>query len=126
MAKPLIPVEVIYERALVRRDDFAVTFQTFQATPFRRATEAVVAPVGQARAEWEIVDELMQRMAIRAPTFAVLSVVRKLLGAFGARLHPRPVIDMMIRMSDGGNRFGLRCFAAHPDGCPGRSGTRRR
>ena len=99
----ILPVTTMYER-----DDFAVTFQTFQATPFRQATEAVVAPVGQARTEWEIIDELMKRTAIRAPAFVVLSGVRKLLGAFGARLHPRPVIDMMIRMSDGGNRFGLR------------------
>ena len=37
----VLPVTTMYER-----DDFAVTFQTFQATPFRQATEAVVAPGG--------------------------------------------------------------------------------
>jgi anaerobic selenocysteine-containing dehydrogenase len=42
----LLPVATMYER-----DDFAVTFQTFQATPFRQATEAVVTPVGQVRTE---------------------------------------------------------------------------
>jgi anaerobic selenocysteine-containing dehydrogenase len=39
----LLPVATMY--------DFAVTFQTFQATPFRQATEAVVTPVGQVRTE---------------------------------------------------------------------------
>ena len=37
----VLPVTTMYER-----DDFAVTFQTFQATPFRQATEAVVDPGG--------------------------------------------------------------------------------
>ncbi|PRC42472.1 formate dehydrogenase, partial [Mycobacterium sp. ITM-2017-0098] len=37
----VLPVTTMYER-----DDFPLTFQPFQATPFRQATEAVVAPVG--------------------------------------------------------------------------------
>ena len=49
----VLPVTTMYER-----DDFAVTFQTFQATPFRQATEAVVAPAGEARTEWDIIAEL--------------------------------------------------------------------
>ncbi|CAN5515894.1 molybdopterin-dependent oxidoreductase [soil metagenome] len=99
----VLPVTTMYER-----DDFAVTFQTFQATPFRQATAAVVEPPGQARSEWEIIDDLMARMANRTPAFAVLGLLRKLLGAFGIPLHPRPMIDMMIRLADGGDRFGLR------------------
>ena len=35
----ILPVTTMYER-----DDFPYTFQAFQATPFRQATEAVVAP----------------------------------------------------------------------------------
>jgi anaerobic selenocysteine-containing dehydrogenase len=99
----VLPVTTMYER-----DDFALTFQTFQATPFRQATEAVVAPAGQARREWDIIDELMRRAAIRTPVFAGLSILRRVLGVFGARLNPRPLVDMMIRMSEGGDRFGLR------------------
>ncbi|MGZ8803330.1 MAG: molybdopterin-dependent oxidoreductase, partial [Mycobacterium sp.] len=53
----ILPVTTMYER-----DDFPLTFQAFQATPFRQATEAVVAPAGQARQEWEIVGELMRRL----------------------------------------------------------------
>jgi len=93
---------------MYERDDFPVTFQTFQATPFRQATEAVVAPAGQARTEWEIIDDLMQRMQVRTPVFAVMSGARKLLKLFGVRLSPRLMIDGMIRLAEGGNRFGLR------------------
>ena len=99
----VLPVTTMYER-----DDFPVTFQTFQATPFRQATEAVAAPAGQARTEWEIIDDLMQRMKVRTPVFTVMSGARKVLGLFGVRLTPRLMIDGMIRLAAGGNRFGLR------------------
>ncbi len=99
----VLPVTTMYER-----DDFAVTFQTFQATPFRQATEAVVAPAGQTRTEWDIIAELTERMAGRAPTFAVMGLAKKLTGMLGKRFTPRPFVDAMIRMSAGGNRFGLR------------------
>src|SRR5262245_16193931 len=91
---------------MYERDDFPVTFQTFQATPFRQATEAVVAPAGQAREEWEIIDDLMRR--IRRPMFTAMAGARKVLGLFGVRLSPRLLIDAMIRMAQGGDRFGLR------------------
>jgi anaerobic selenocysteine-containing dehydrogenase len=99
----VLPVTTMYER-----DDFAVTFQTFQATPFRQATEAVVAPTGEARTEWEIITELTERMAGRAPLFAMMGLGKKLADRFGGRFTPRPFVDAMIRMSAGGNRFGLR------------------
>ncbi|WP_448498653.1 molybdopterin-containing oxidoreductase family protein [Mycobacterium syngnathidarum] len=99
----VLPVTTMYER-----DDFAVTFQMFQATPFRQATDAVVAPRGQARTEWDIVVDLIGRMKVRTPVFAVLRAAAKRAARRGKRLSPRPVIDMMIRMADGGDRFGLR------------------
>jgi anaerobic selenocysteine-containing dehydrogenase len=99
----VLPVTTMYER-----DDFAVTFQTFHATPFRQATEAVVTPVGQARTEWEIVDELARRMARRAPLFTAMAVARTLAERRGRRLTPRPLIDSMIRLSEGGDWFGVR------------------
>ena len=99
----ILPVTTMYER-----DDFALTFQQFQATPFRQATEAVVEPPGEARTEWDIVDDLTGRMGPRTPVFAALAGMRKALGAFGRRLDPRAVADGMIRLSDGGDRYGLR------------------
>lgn len=99
----VLPVTTMYER-----DDFAVTFQMFQATPFRQATEAVVAPRGQVRTEWDIVVDLIGRMAVHTPVFAALRLAAKRAARRGQRLSPRPMIDMMIRMADGGDRFGLR------------------
>ena len=69
----ILPVTTMYER-----DDFALTFQTFQATPFRQATEAVVAPAGQARTEWDIISELVERMSRRTAVFAALGLARKI------------------------------------------------
>jgi anaerobic selenocysteine-containing dehydrogenase len=99
----ILPVTTMYER-----DDFPFTFQAFQATPFRQATEAVVAPAGQARTEWDIIDDLAGRLAGATPVFGALGAVRKVLGAFGLNLNPRVMIDALIRMSQGGDRFGLR------------------
>lgn len=96
----LLPVTTMYER-----DDFAVTFQMFQATPFRQATEAVVAPVGQARTEWDIVVDLVSRTVCSTMVFTALRWGSRLLGE---RFTPRPAVDAMIRMAEGGDRFGLR------------------
>lgn len=99
----ILPVTTMYER-----DDFPYTFQAFQATPFRQATEAVVAPAGQARSEWDIIEDLTVRLAPGVRTFAALGVARKALGSLGVALEPRLMIDALIRMSQGGDLFGLR------------------
>lgn len=96
----VLPVTTMYER-----DDFAVTFQQFQATPFRQATDAVVAPAGQVRTEWSIIEDLISRIRVRTAVFAALRGARRLTGR---PLNPRSVVDAMIRMADGGDRFGLR------------------
>ena len=99
----VLPAATMYER-----DDFPLAFQTLQPTPFRQATEAVVTPAGQARAEWEVIDELARRLWRRTPMLAVMAATRKTLGLFGIRLTPRTLVDAVIRLSAGGDRFGLR------------------
>ncbi|WP_029111533.1 molybdopterin-dependent oxidoreductase [Mycobacterium sp. URHD0025] len=99
----VLPVTTMYER-----DDFAVTFQMFQATPFRQATDAVVPPRGQARTEWDIIVDLIGRMGVRTPVFTAIRLAARRAARRGKRMSPRPMIDMMIRMADGGDRFGLR------------------
>jgi anaerobic selenocysteine-containing dehydrogenase len=99
----ILPVPTMYER-----DDFPYTFQAFQATPFRQATEAVVAPAGEARSEWDIIEDLTVRLAPNVRAFAALGTVRKALGLFGVALKPRMMIDALIRTSQGGDLFGLR------------------
>ena len=99
----VLPATTMYER-----DDFPLAFQMLQPTPMRQATEAVVAPVGQARPEWEIIDELTSRLWRVAPGFAVAAGLRKLLSAFGVRYSPRLLAGAVIRLAEGGDRFGLR------------------
>lgn len=115
----ILPTTTMYER-----DDFPYTFQAFQATPFRQATEAVAAPAGDARPEWDIVDALIRRLSRKVPAFAALTAARKALSAFGIELSPRIMIDVLIRLSQGGDRFGLarggltlrRLTQRHPHG----------
>ena len=99
----VLPAATMYER-----DDFPLPFQTLQLAPFRQATEAVVTPAGHARADWEIIDELARRMWRRTPALAVMAILRRVLAAVGLRITPRVVVDAVIRLSAGGNRFGLR------------------
>ncbi len=97
MCDYILPVTTMYER-----DDFPYTFQAFQATPFRQATEAVIAPIGESRTEWDIIEDLSGRLG------GVQGAVRKALGAFGLKLKPQLIVDGLIRMSQGGDRFGMR------------------
>ncbi|KWX57774.1 molybdopterin-dependent oxidoreductase [Mycobacterium sp. NAZ190054] len=99
----VLPVTTMYER-----DDFPLTFQPFQATPFRQATEAVIEPVGQARQEWEIVGELIQRLSGRSRVFAALTASSRAMARLGVRFTPRMLADGIIRVCAGGDRFGLR------------------
>jgi anaerobic selenocysteine-containing dehydrogenase len=63
-------------------------------------------------------------MKTRTTVFTTLRAGRRIAGRSGRRLSPRPVVDMMIRMADGGDRFGLRrgglnfhrLVTAHPHG----------
>ncbi|WP_099037245.1 molybdopterin-containing oxidoreductase family protein [Mycobacterium neglectum] len=115
----VLPATTMYER-----DDFPLPFQTLQPTPFRQATERVIAPMGQARAEWEIIDDLTSRLGWRTPGLAMMAVMRKALSLFGVRVTPRLLVDAIIRLGEGGDWFGLRrgglsfarLTAVHPHG----------
>lgn len=99
----VLPVTTMYER-----DDFPLTFQPFQATPFRQATEAVVAPVGQARQEWQIVGDLIGRLSGQSRVFGALTAGGRALRKLGSPFTPRMFADGIIRVAAGGDRFGLR------------------
>lgn len=99
----VLPATTMYERA-----DFPLPFQTYLTTPFRQATEAVVPPAGEAREEWEVIDELMAGMARRSPALAAIQLARRALGAFGKRLEPMALADLVVRLAEGGDKLGLR------------------
>lgn len=99
----VLPATTMYERA-----DFPLPFQTYLTTPFRQATEAVVPPAGEAREEWEVIDELMAGMGRRTPALAALQLARRALGLAGRRLEPRMLVDLVVRLAEGGDKLGLR------------------
>ncbi|MGB2712172.1 MAG: molybdopterin-dependent oxidoreductase, partial [Conexibacter sp.] len=99
----VLPATTMYER-----DDFPLPFQTYFTTPFRQATEAVVPPAGEAREEWQVIDELMHALWRRSLPLAAIELVRRALGLFGKRLDPRRLADLVVRLAEGGDRLGLR------------------
>jgi anaerobic selenocysteine-containing dehydrogenase len=99
----VLPATTMYERA-----DFPLPFQTYLTTPFRQATDAVVAPAGEAREEWETIDVLMRALARRSRGLGLLQLARRALALVGKRLEPRLLLDIVVRLAEGGDRFGLR------------------
>lgn len=99
----ILPTTTMYER-----EDFPLLSQTFLIKPFRQSTAAVIPPRGQARTEWDVIDDLMQRMAGRTRTFTVLSGLRSAAHLVGRRLSLRPMVDGIVRFGPGGDLGGLR------------------
>ncbi len=99
----ILPVTTMYER-----DDFPLLFQPFHVAPFRQATEAVIPPRGQARTEWEIIEDLVGRMATRTAGFAAWALAGKAARMAGRHVGPRAMADAFIRVGRGGDWFGLR------------------
>lgn len=99
----ILPTTTMYER-----EDFPLLSQTFLIKPFRQATAAVIAPRGEARTEWDIIDDLMQRMSGRTKAFTVLAGLRSAAALVGRRFSLRPVVDGIIRFGPGGDLGGFR------------------
>ncbi len=99
----VLPATTMYERA-----DFPLPFQTYLTTPFRQATEAVVPPAGEAREEWEVIDVLMRALARRSRGLGLLQLARRALALVGRRLEPRLLLDLVVRLAEGGDRLSLR------------------
>jgi len=99
----VLPATTMYERA-----DFPLPFQTYLTTPFRQATDAVVAPAGEAREEWDVIDVLMRALARRSRGLGLLQLARRALALVGRRLEPRLLLDLVVRLAEGGDRLGLR------------------
>src|SRR3954467_14014784 len=95
---------VLPTTTFLRRTATPVAFLGFYTTPFVQHSDAVVAPAGEAREEWEIVEDLARPLGI------VPSSVRELrvLGRFGLRVSPQRLLDVLLRTGPDGDWFGLR------------------
>ena len=73
-------------------------------TPFIQYTPPVVAPYGQAREEWQVIEQLSTRLGL------VPQIARpmRMLGRLGMRRSPTAMQDMLLRTGRYGDWFGLR------------------
>ena len=96
----ILPSPTFYER-----DDLPLAFLGFYTTPFIQYTDAVVPPAGDAREEWEVIDEIAKRIGI-VPFPVKLG---RILGRLpGLRPKPRRLAELLLRTGPEGDLFGLR------------------
>ncbi|MEV5573686.1 molybdopterin-dependent oxidoreductase [Spirillospora sp. NPDC052269] len=94
---------VLPATTFLEREDFPLPFLQNYLTPYVTWTEAVVPPRGEARQEWEVIDELATRMGI-----GIGGGPQRLAHRLGLRPSPRLIVDMLLRSGPRGDRFGLR------------------
>jgi len=85
----------------LEREDLPLAFLGFYTTPFVQYSDPVVAPRGEARDEWEIIEAIARRIGVNPQ---VDRRVRRL----GLRLTPRRLLDLLVRTGPEGDWFGLR------------------
>ena len=95
----VLPTTTFYER-----EDIPLALAPFFTTPFIQVTEAVADPPGEARQEWEIIDDLGRRAGIAPYSLPVLRAAAKA----GLRAKPRQMVDLLLRSGPNGDLFGLR------------------
>ncbi|WP_281252835.1 molybdopterin dinucleotide binding domain-containing protein [Mycobacterium arosiense] len=69
------------------------------------ATGPVIDPRGEARDEFDILDEIARR-AGRGGAYSVAAL--RWMAKAGIRIHPRTMVDALIRTSPAGDMYGLR------------------
>lgn len=88
----------------LERDDLPIAFLGFHTTPFVQYAERVVAPRGEAREEWQVIDALSREIGVHPYALPAL----RLLSRLGYRIKPQRLADVLLRAGRDGDRFGLR------------------
>jgi len=95
----VLPATTFYER-----EDFPLPFLSLYTTPFIQMTEPVVEPQGEARQEWEVIEEISKRIGVVPSSNWAL----RLVGRVGVKFSPRTLVDLVLRTGPKGDLFGLR------------------
>jgi formate dehydrogenase len=95
---------VLPATTFLEREDFPLPFLTLHLTPYVQWTEPVVEPRGEARQEWEAIEEISRRIGVVPSSSRTL----RALGRLGIRLSPQRMLDLLLRTSPSGDLFGLR------------------
>ncbi len=95
---------VLPATTFLEREDLPLPFLSLFTKPFINITEAVVEPAGEARQEWEVIEDISERIGIVPSSL----LAARWLGRTGLKLSPRRLIDLLLRVGPQGDRFGLR------------------
>lgn len=95
---------VLPATTFLEREDLPLPFLALFTTPFIQFTEAVVEPRGEARQEWEVIEDIASRVGVVPSSVLAL----RLLGKVGIKLSPRRLVELLLRVGPKGDRFGLR------------------
>ncbi|MEU1204629.1 molybdopterin-dependent oxidoreductase [Nocardia sp. NPDC005825] len=94
--------------AMYEREDVAMVSQSLMPVPWAQATQAVVPPAGEARPEWEAIDQLARALGTRALPTRAARVSARIGEMVGVRVTPKLMADALIRSGRYGDKFGLR------------------
>jgi anaerobic selenocysteine-containing dehydrogenase len=94
--------------AMYEREDAPIFSMTFFSQPFFQVTEAVVPPAGEARPEWQVLDELARGLGTRAIPVKLARLLVRGGELVRLPLTPQRLLDAVIRTGRRGDRFGLR------------------
>lgn len=96
----ILPSATMYER-----EDVPLFAMTEMLRPNIFATEAVVSPAGEAKEDWRILDDICSKLGYGG---ALPSARGRLLAKWGLKITPKRMMDILIRTSEIGDKFGLR------------------
>ncbi len=108
----VLPATTFYER-----DDLPLPLAEIQLTPFIQWTDAVVAPRGEARDDWRIIDDLARQLGFAAVsgvaakwigTSPLARLAQRVMGPVARRVTPARVVGLLLRAGRDGDHFGLR------------------
>ena len=94
---------VLPATTFLEREDLPLPFLSLFTKPFINMTEPVVEPAGEARQEWEIIEDISERIGIVPQSV----LVARWIGKAGLKLSPRRMMDLLLRIGPEGDRFGL-------------------
>ena len=92
----VLPATTMYER-----EDFPLPFLSLFTTPFIQMTDPVTGPAGEARQEWEIIDQISRRAGVVPSSLRLL----RWAGKAGVRLSPERLVRRLT--FEGGVRLTI-------------------
>jgi formate dehydrogenase len=95
---------VLPATTFLEREDFPLPFLPLFTTPFVQWTDPLVEPAGEARQEWEVIEQIAKRVGV-VPSSSRLG---RVLGRIGLKLSPQRLMDLLLRTGSKGDWFGLR------------------